>query len=175
METIRTENRLLKDKMKEMELQYSVLDGQYKNTEDKLRGLQFEYSKISANIEIKMENAVKKEEDLKKLENELRNAPPKILDPSLRSARDSALAQVRDTKIESAKLKDENLELSRRTILLENTIKDLNNTKETILRLQETMKEGFIKSLNEQKDSYLHQLQEKNTRIEKLEMAVYHK
>lgn len=84
-----------------------LLKKQLESTEQNLIKLQLEFASVSAEIKTRTENISKKEKDLDELEKKLKNAPPKLLDPTLKKQKDDAIANLRQAKIEISRLRDD--------------------------------------------------------------------
>ena len=90
-----------------------------------------------------------KELELKNKEEFIKNAPPKLLDPSIKRARDEAFANLRQTKLELAKVKEENINITDKLNTAENIVKELVKEKELLLKTQSEIKQSFVNNLNQ--------------------------
>lgn len=108
------------------------------------------------------QTTLKKEAELKRKEEILRDAPPKLLDPSIKRSRDEALGTLRQVKSELLSIKEENHIMRNKIDILENSLKDSEKSR------TET-KEEFLSALNKQTLSYEKELDAKNRRISELE------
>lgn len=151
------------------------LQAQLEMSEKKLFALQAEFATTSATMRSKIEQVKVREEELKNAENALRSAPPKLLDPSMKKARDEALTNLRHAKVEMTKAKDECVELTQKLFVAESLIKDLEKEKQMIINSQSDLKETFVNNLNQQQEKHEKELAEKSERIKELETLLMNK
>jgi FtsZ-binding cell division protein ZapB len=116
-----------------------------------------------------------KEAEIKRMEEIMKNAPPKIIDPELRKARDNALDTVRSLKLELGRLKEENIQVLQKLQVAEGIVKESEREKQHILKAQNELKETFVNNLNQQQDKHEKELKEKNERIRELELILNEK
>lgn len=103
----------------------SLLKKQLESCEQKLRLLQIEFSDEKAVIKSRTELLDKKENELREFERQLRSAPPKLLDPSIKKQKDDALVSVRQTKLEIGRQREEITNLTNKIHQLEKENKEL--------------------------------------------------
>lgn len=164
-----------KTKMEEYEKENGKLSVQLEASEKKLYSLQAEYAQILANVRSKQEHLREREEELKKAERTFREAPPRLMDPSIRKARDDALANLRQAKIELTKTKDDTIQVTQKLAVAEGLIKDLEREKHLILKSQSDLKETFVNNLNHQQEKHEREMTSKNERIKELEIMLTEK
>jgi len=99
-------------------------------------------------IRVRLEAIQNKESDLKKLENDIRNEPPRVLDPTLQFALNNAEAQARLFKIEIHKTKENMHKLNQQIDTLKGTISLLETQND---RLQQSCNDFRAKEKNETK------------------------
>lgn len=141
----------------------------------KLDKLQAEYAEKTADIKIKTKWLEEKEKELKSAEEIMKNAPPKILDPQLRKARDEALNNLRAVKLELGKLKEESMQSLQKLEVAERLVKEQEREKNLILKAQSEMKETLVNNLNQQQAKHEKELLEKTNRIRELESILTEK
>jgi chromosome segregation protein len=146
-----------------------TLQTQLDMSERKLSALQAEYANSIATLRVKQKQVEDREAEIKRTELEMRNAPPKLMDPSIRKARDDALANLRQSKIELTRAKDEAIQFNQKLIVTEGLIKDLEREKQFILKSQSDLKETFVNNLNQQQEKHEKEMTEKTQRIKELE------
>jgi chromosome segregation ATPase len=164
-----------KNKMEETEKENIRVQGQLEMSEKKLGALQAEYAQAVAGIRAKQEQLKEREEEVKKNELSIRNAPPKLMDPSIRKARDDALANLRQSKIELTKAKDESIQLTQKLTVAEGLVKDLEREKQLILKAQSDLKETFVNNLNQQQEKHEKEMTNRSDRIKELERMLTEK
>lgn len=157
------------EKMNKLQKENEELNIQLISAEKKLQQLQFDFATASATIKTKTEILSEREADIKRAENELKHAPPKLLDPSIKKARDEALTNLRQSKIELGKVKEESLQLSQKLQVAESLVKELEKEKQMIIRAQSDLKETFVNNLNQQHQNHEKEILQKNDRIRELE------
>lgn len=164
-----------KTKMEEYEKENGKLSVQLEASEKKLYSLQAEYAQILANVRSKQEHLREREEEVKKAERAVREAPPRLMDPSIRKARDDALANLRQAKIELTRTKDDTIQVTQKLAVAEGLIKDLEREKHLILKSQSDLKETFVNNLNHQQEKHEREMASKNERIKELEIMLTEK
>jgi len=164
-----------KVKLQEIEKEYTRLSDQLVISEKKLSALQAEYAQAVASIKTKQDHLKEREEELKRAEKALRESPPKLMDPTIRKARDDALTNLRQAKIELTKTKDETIQVTQKLMVAEGLIKDLEREKHLILKSQSDLKETFVNSLNQQQEKHEKELVSKSERIKELETMLTEK
>jgi chromosome segregation ATPase len=153
----------------------SSLSAKSKILAQKLFELEKKYVEMSEDCKNRKIELDQREVQIKKLEENYRTAPPKLIDPSLKKDRDEALALVRQQKSDMAGMKDELLRLSQKLTLAEMLIKDLEKDKEMLNESQRELKANFLANLNSQEDRFHTELIEKNARIRELEEILTNK
>lgn len=144
-------------------------------SEKKLQQLQFDIAEKNAVLQTKMQTLNEREVELRKNEAQLKNAPMKLLDPSLKKDRDTALAHVRQMKLEIAKVKDESIQAVQKLQVAEEVIKEMEKEKHIIIKNQTDLKETFVNNLNQQQEKHEQELLQKNQRIKELEKILTEK
>lgn len=140
--------------------------------EKKLEKLQFEFASVSAIIKTKTQIIQQREADLRKLEQNLRNTPPKILDPMFKKQRDEALSHLRSSKLEINKLKEEVLELTQKLGVAESLVKDIEKQKNITVKSQTDLKKTFVENLNQQQARHEKEMERREARIRELEQMI---
>lgn len=84
-----------------------LLKKQLETTEQNLIKLQLDFANVISETKLQTENIKKKEAELEMLERNLKNTPPKLMDPALKKQKDEALANLRQSKVEISRLRDE--------------------------------------------------------------------
>ncbi len=135
----------------------------------KLEKLQLEYADKSAEIKVRTKYVEDREFELKRMEEIIKNTPAKILDPQLRKARDEAFANLRAAKLDTGKLKEENIQAGQKLQVAEGLVKELERERQVILKSQNELKETFVNNLNQQQTKHEKELKERNDRIRELE------
>jgi hypothetical protein len=153
-----------KDKSNRLEKENFQLLAQVEGLEKKLGISQFEYAEAIAKLKTKLENIQEREVELKAKEEAYRNAPPKLLDPTIKRARDEALANLRHSKLELAKVKEDNINLTTKLDAAENVVKDLVKEKETLMSAHSELKQAFVANLN----TLQAELKEKSEKLNEL-------
>lgn len=163
------------DKMVKALKERDELSAQLTLETKRLDALQLEYANKSAEIKVKSKFLEDREADLRRLEETLKNTPPKLLDPQLRKARDDALATVRARTLEVGQMKEEMIQITQKLQVAEGIVKESEREKQIILRAQNEMKETYVNSLNQQQIKHEQNLKEKIDRIRDLETMLTEK
>jgi hypothetical protein len=151
------------------------LQAQAEMSEKKLAALQIEYAQNITTIRSRQDHLKEREEELKKNEKLIRDSAPKLLDPSIKKARDEALANLRQAKIELTRAKDDAMEVNQKLFVAEGLVKDMEKEKRLILKAQTELKETFVNNLNQQQEKHEKELAEKTERIKELEKLLTEK
>jgi hypothetical protein len=159
----------------ELEKERDSLLGQLASADRKIQQLQYDIASATATIRIKSQSLDEREASLRKTEEAIRTAPPKLLDPSIKKARDDAMVHLRQSKLELARVKEESLHLNQKLQIAENTVADLEKEKIVIVKSQAEIKETFVNNLNQQQDHHEKELQARNSRIKELETMLVEK
>ena len=144
-------------------------------SEKKLASLQIEYAQNIGAIRNRQEHLKEREEELKKNEKLIRDATPRLLDPSIKKARDEALANLRQAKIELTKVREEANEINQKLFVAEGIVRDMEKEKKLIIKSQTELKETFVNNLNQQQEKHEKELAEKSERIKELEKLLTEK
>lgn len=168
------EKLLEKEKLVNIQFQKENIQLQTKMSEmeSKMNEIQHRSATASAMIDAKNQLLKQREEELKKIEENIRNTPPKILDLTIKKARDEALSRLRKKELEIAKLKEEINNSSQKLYIVENMVKESENEKKMIVTSQTDLKNSFIDSLNRQQHKHEKEINEKNERIKELEKVL---
>ena len=142
-------------------------------SEKKILSLQSEMMQIVANVNAKNVFLKHKEDEIRKLEEEVKNTPPKLLDPSIRRERDDALSNLRQSQLELNITKEEVIQLSEKINKIETHIRALENEKQALLKTQDDLN----RTLNNVQKRYERDLGQREQRIKELEgvIATYQK
>ena len=95
-----------------------------------------------------------------------------MLDPGLKKSRDEALDQVRNVRMELAKVRDDATAVSQKLHISEKIVEDLKKEREMIIQSQSDMKESFLSNLNQQQTRYEKELSNRDERIKQLEQLL---
>jgi chromosome segregation ATPase len=158
-----------KSKIGELERERDSLLAQLASSDKKIQQLQYDIAAATATLRIKSQTLDERESTLRKTEDALRAAPPKLLDPAIKKSRDDALIHLRQSKLELGKVKEESMSLLQKLTIAEETIADIEKEKNLILKSQVEIKQTFIDNLNQQQQQHDKELRDKNTRIKELE------
>jgi len=156
-------------KLLDLEKEHNEMSIHLSATEKKLNQVQVEFANASATIKSKMQFLAEREEEIRKESIRLRNEPAKLLDPSLKTQRDNAFAQLRQYKIEFTKYKEDTLEITHKLQIAETIAKELGKEKTIILEAQKELKETFLNNLNQQQAKHQQELEKRDERINQLE------
>lgn len=159
----------VKAKLIDLEKERNSLLSQLASSDKKLQQLQYDIASATATIRVKSQSLDERETNIRKLEESIRLAPPKLLDPSIKKSRDDALIHLRQSKLELSQLKEEIITMNQKLQIAENTISDIEKEKSLILKSQAEIKETFVNNLNQQQEHHQKELQDKNARIKDLE------
>lgn len=164
-----------KSKITELERERDSLLAQLASSDKKIQQLQYDIAAATATLRIKSQTLDERESTLRKTEDVIRSAPPKLLDPSIKKSRDDALIHLRQSKLELGKVQDQSMNLLQKLKIAEDTISDIEKEKNLILKSQVEIKQTFIDNLNQQQQSHDKQINDKNTRIKELEAMLMDK
>ena len=157
------------DRCKVMDDDHSSLSARTKILAQRFSDLEKRHLELLEECKNRKIDLDQREIQIKKLEENYRNAPPKLIDPSLKRDRDEALSLVRQQKADMAILKDEMSTLTQKLTLAEMLIKDLEKDKTLLNDSQRELKSNFLANLNSQEDRFHNELITKNARIRELE------
>jgi hypothetical protein len=163
------------EKLNQLEQENTELKILLNDATSKFQQLQLEFTTASATLKSKSELLAEREAEVKRTEEILKNTPAKLLDPTLKKGRDEALANVRQVKIDLAKVKDEAIQTAQKLQVAENTIKDLEKEKQIILKSQSELKETMVNNLNHLQSKHEQDMVQKETRIKELENILMEK
>ena len=164
-----------KSKITELERERDSLLAQLASSDKKIQQLQYDIAAATATLRIKSQTLDERESTLRKTEEAIRSAPPKLLDPSIKKSRDDALIHLRQSKLELGKVQEQSMSLLQKLKIAEDTISDIEKEKNLILKSQTEIKQTFIDNLNQQQQSHDKELSDKNTRIKELEAMLMDK
>ena len=164
-----------KSKINELERERDSLLAQLASSDKKIQQLQYDIAAATATLRIKSQTLDERESILRKTEEAIRAAPPKLLDPSIKKSRDDALIHLRQSKLELGKVQDQSMNLLQKLKIAEDTISDIEKEKNLILKSQIDIKQTFIDNLNQQQQSHDKELNDKNNRIKELESMLMDK
>ena len=164
-----------KSKINELERERDSLIAQLASSDKKIQQLQYDIAAATATLRIKSQTLDERESTLRKTEEAIRSAPPKLLDPSIKKSRDDALIHLRQSKLELGKVKEESMTLMQKLKIAEDTISDIEKEKNLIVKSQVEIKQTFIDNLNQQQQQHDKELGDKNTRIKELEAMLMDK
>ena len=164
-----------KSKINELERERDSLIAQLASSDKKIQQLQYDIAAATATLRIKSQTLDERESTLRKTEEAIRSAPPKLLDPSIKKSRDDALIHLRQSKLELGKVKEESMTLLQKLKIAEDTISDIEKEKNLIVKSQVEIKQTFIDNLNQQQQQHDKELGDKNTRIKELEAMLMDK
>jgi len=162
-------------KVTEIEKERDSLLAQLASADKKIMQLQSDISNSTATIRIKSQLLAERETSIRKDEEALRNAPPRLLDPSIKKSRDEALSALRQSRLELGRIKEEIVQTTQKLQIAEGTVKELQNEKVLIMNSQNEIKEAFVNNLNQQNQKHDAELSQKNARIKELETMLMDK
>ena len=164
-----------KSKINELERERDSLLAQLACSDKKIQQLQYDIAAATATLRIKSQTLDERESTLRKTEDAIRSAPPKLLDPSIKKSRDDALINLRQSKLELGKVKEESMSLLQKLTVAEDTIANIEKEKNLIVKSQVEIKQTFIDNLNQQQQQHDKELSDKNSRIKELEAMLMDK
>jgi hypothetical protein len=164
-----------KNKIAELEREKDSLLSQLASSDKKIQQLQYDIAAATATLRVKSQALDEREANLRKTEDAVRSAPPKLLDPAIKKSRDDALIHLRQSKLELAKVQEQSMSLLQKLTVAEETIADIEKEKNLIVKSQAEIKQTFIDNLNQQQQQYEKDITEKNTRIKELETMLMEK
>jgi hypothetical protein len=164
-----------KNKIAELERERDSLLSQLSSADKKIQQLQYDIAAATATLRIKSQALDERESNLRKTEDSIRSAPPKLLDPAIKKSRDDALIHLRQSKLELAKVQEQSMSLLQKLTVAEDTIADIEKEKNLIVKSQAEIKQTFIDNLNQQQQQHEKDINEKNTRIKELEAMLMEK
>jgi len=156
------------DKLQRYEVENLRLAEQVEAQDKRIVAMQVEMAQTIANTNARGVFWQQKEAEVKKLEEEVKNAPPKLLDPSLRRERDEALATLRQTRMELNITKDESTQLSEKVSKAETTIGAMELEKKGLLKAHEELQ----RTLTITQKRYERDIGQKEQRIRELEGVI---
>jgi DNA repair exonuclease SbcCD ATPase subunit len=156
------------EKIEKYEIENKRLENLLDASEKKIASLQSEMVQIIANTNAKNVFLKHKEDEIRRMEEEVRNAPPKLLDPSLRRDRDDALATLRQAQIELNITKEEVMQLSEKVQISEKSIQELEVDKQTLCKVQDDLN----RTLNTMQRRHERDMGARDQRIRELEAVI---
>lgn len=119
-------------------------------------------------IMLELQKLTDHDKAVSKLEEELKNAPPKI-DATAQKGLTDALSKLRHAKIELITTQDDNLKLTQRLLELDMQIKKIVEERNLIVESNNELKTNMVNNLNQQKELFDQTNQKNEARIRELE------
>ena len=156
------------EKIEKYEIENKRLENILEASEKKISSLQSEMMQIIANTNAKNVFLQHKEDEIRRMEEGVRNAQPKLLDPSLRRDRDDALATLRQAQIELNITKEEVMQLSENVQISDKSIQDMAVEKQNLCKVQDDLN----RTLNTMQRRHERDLGGRDQRIRELEAVI---
>lgn len=161
------------EKLNLMEKENNDLKIQVSSAETRLKAAQMDLASIAANVTARTKALDDKEKELLREKEIIRDTPPKLLDPSIKKSRDDALAHLRQSRLENAKVKDEVTEMTQKLQIAEGLIRDLEKERVHILQSKAELRETFVGTLNDQRASHEKETVQMSKRVRELEKMLF--
>ena len=162
-------------KIGQLEKEKEELKNMLVAAERKMQEIHYNFASMESTMKMRNDMLLVKEKELEKKEEALMNAPPKLLDPTIKKTRDQALADLRNAKLELSKVKDDALEMTQKLQAAEGVARELEKEKKILLQAQHELKTTFVNNLNQQQSKHEQEIALKDTRIRELEEVLTQK